>query len=351
MSVTIKQLAERANVSRGTVDKVLNKRPGVKAETRERVLRIAKEMNYHPNFLGKALVQSKDPTKLAVVLTPDYNPFIQSTIMGIRQAAEEVAPFGIQVSTKMLTSLDPAEQLRLLEELENDGYSGIAVFPIDDTAVVRKINELSAKGIVIVTFNSRIQDIHDLCFVGQDHFRGGQTAGGLMGRLLPDGGKIGIIISSRNLSCHQCRLEGFQQKIAARYPDLQIAGIYENQDRFDEAYKLTKLFLDTVPDMKGLYITGGGIAGVGKALAEYGCHRKIRVICHDLIPETIQLLEDGTVDFAIGQSAALQGYQVIQTLFNYILRRKKPKSTYLQIPITIATEDNLDQESFLAFIR
>ena len=56
MSVTIKQIAELANVSRGTVDKVLNHRPGVKAETKTKVLQIAKELNYEPNFLGKALL-------------------------------------------------------------------------------------------------------------------------------------------------------------------------------------------------------------------------------------------------------------------------------------------------------
>ena len=60
MAVTIKQIAELAEVSRGTVDKVLNGRPGVKAETKDRVLRIAKELDYKPNYLGKALVRSKE---------------------------------------------------------------------------------------------------------------------------------------------------------------------------------------------------------------------------------------------------------------------------------------------------
>ena len=41
MSVTIKQIAELANVSRGTVDKVLNARPGVKAATKAKILQIA----------------------------------------------------------------------------------------------------------------------------------------------------------------------------------------------------------------------------------------------------------------------------------------------------------------------
>ena len=202
MSVTIKQIAELANVSRGTVDKVLNHRPGVKAETKTKILQIAKELNYQPNFLGKALVQSKEPTKLGIILTPDYNPYIQALLRGINQAKEEFAPFNLDISIKMLVTLEPAELVNLLTDMSSDSYDGIAVFPIDDEQVKSKINQLADQGIIIITFNSKIEGIHDLCFLGQDHVQGGAAAAGLMGRLLPCGGEIGIIISSHNLSCN-----------------------------------------------------------------------------------------------------------------------------------------------------
>ncbi|MDD3459488.1 MAG: LacI family DNA-binding transcriptional regulator, partial [Weeksellaceae bacterium] len=86
MSITIKEIAELANVSRGTVDKVLNGRPGVKSETKNRVLKIAKELNYKPNYLGKALVQHKEKTRIGVILTPEYNPYIHEIIQGIHSA-------------------------------------------------------------------------------------------------------------------------------------------------------------------------------------------------------------------------------------------------------------------------
>ena len=151
MSVTIKQIAELANVSRGTVDKVLNGRPGVKEETKQKVLQIAKELNYHPNFLGKALVQSKTPLKIGVVLTPDYNPYIQATLKGIKQAEEEFSPFSLSVTVKMLTTLEPAELVNILTNMSEDGYAGIALLPIDDDQVKRKINQLAEQGIRIIT--------------------------------------------------------------------------------------------------------------------------------------------------------------------------------------------------------
>ena len=342
MGVTIKQIAELANVSRGTVDKVLNNRPGVKAETKEKILQIAKELNYQPNFLGKALVQSKDPTKLGIILIPDYNPFIQATLKGIHQATEEFAPFGLNISIKMLTTLEPAELVNLLTDMSMDGYDGIAVFPIDDVQVKNKINQLVEQGIVIVTFNSKIEGINDLCFLGQDHIKGGAAAAGLMGRLLPGGGELGIIISFHNLSCHQCRLNGFREKIASSYPGLKIVEIRENQDRKEEAFKTTLEYCNRYPNLKGIYITGGGIGGVGSALEIAGRAREMKVVCHDLVPDTVTLLQNGTVDFAIGQSATHQGYQLVKILFDYIIKRQKPETYYMKIPITIATEDTID---------
>lgn len=341
MAVTIKQIAELANVSRGTVDKVLNHRPGVKEETKLKVRKIAKELNYQPNFLGKALVQSKEPIKIGIILTPEYNPFIQEMLQGVKNAQDEYRAFGIDVCIKMPISLEPAEQISILNELETNGVSGIAVFPIDDDIVRKKINQLVDKGICIVTFNSKLEGTNDICFVGQNHEKGGRTAAGLMCKLLPQGGAVGVIISSYNLSCHKDRLKGFLDKVKETAIPISILSVHENQDRKDDAFKLTLEYCNQNPDLRGIYITGGGIAGVGSALNILKLTNKVHVICHDLVPDTLMLLENGTVDFALGQSPVLQGYQLVKILFEYLVKKQKPVTPYIEIPITIATKDSV----------
>lgn len=341
MPVTIKQIAELANVSRGTVDKVLNDRPGVKNETRKKVLEIAEGLNYQPNFIGKALVQSKDPIKIGIILTPEYNPFIQEMLLGVKNAQEEYKAFGIEVNIKMPISLEPAEQISILTELENDRVSGIAVFPIDDDRVRTKINQLIDSGIAVITFNSKLQGTNDMCFIGQDHKKGGRTVAGLMSKLLPEGGEVGIIISSYNLSCHKDRLQGFMDKINLNSFPIHILDIRENQDRKDEAFKITLEYFNKVPDLKGIYITGGGVSGVGNALRILEKTDQVALICHDLVPETLKLLEDGTVDFALGQSPEFQGYQLVKILFDYLIKKVRPSATYIEVPITISTQDSL----------
>ena len=341
MAVTIKQIAKLAGVSRGTVDKVLNHRPGVKEETKLKVLKIAKEMNYQPNFLGKALVQSKEPVKIGIVLTPDYNPFIQEMLTGVQNAQKEYEVFGIEIIIKMPVSLEPAEQISILNEMENEQVAGIAIFPIGDPRVRTKINQLVDKGIALITFNSVLDGVNDMCFIGQDHKKGGRTAAGLMSKLLPNGGSIGIIISSYQLSCHQDRLQSFLEKTKETLHPLTILKVEENQDRKEDAFKITLEYLNQFPELDGIYITGGGIAGVGSAISLSAKKKKIFLICHDLIPDTLMLLKDGTVDFALGQSPEFQGYQLVKILFDYLIKKQKPPSKHIEIPITIATQDSI----------
>ena len=67
MRATIKMIAEKAGVSIGTVDRVLHDRPYVKAEVRERILRVMEELDYHPNRMASALALSGILRHLTVV--------------------------------------------------------------------------------------------------------------------------------------------------------------------------------------------------------------------------------------------------------------------------------------------
>lgn len=64
MAVTIRQIAVVAGVSRGTVDRVLHNRPGVKPEIAEHVRKISQDLGYEPNRAGKILAARKQPLKI-----------------------------------------------------------------------------------------------------------------------------------------------------------------------------------------------------------------------------------------------------------------------------------------------
>ena len=72
---TIKEIAALAGVSRGTVDRVLNHRGAVSPQTAEKILEIARSLDYRPNKAGIVLAAQKRKLKLGVVLLGRGNPF------------------------------------------------------------------------------------------------------------------------------------------------------------------------------------------------------------------------------------------------------------------------------------
>ena len=97
MKVTIKKIAEVANVSRGTVDRALNHRPGINPEVAQRILKIADELGYQPDPAAKALAARRYvPKKIGVLLCSEGNPFFRKVIEGVDHALEELQHFGIE---------------------------------------------------------------------------------------------------------------------------------------------------------------------------------------------------------------------------------------------------------------
>jgi len=342
MRVTIKKIAELANVSRGTVDRVLNNRPGVKEDVRKKVKEIADALDYKPNMIGKALVNLKKPIDIGVILAPDYNPFVDEIKRGVQSAYQELYDSGVKIDVQVIKSLDAEEQINALNRLLKDGVSAISMVPIENDVIRECMNKIIENGIPIVTFNSDIKGTNRLCFVGQDHILGGRVAGGLMGKVLKGTGKIAIITSSLNLLCHQQRIEGFKTKIAEDYRDIEIVKIQDNEDMEVKAFELTLSFCEKIKDLSGIYITGGGVSGLGKALKILGRGGEMKVVCHDFVQSTIDLLKERVIDFTIGQDPFRQGYLPVRILYDYLISGKTPEDEFIKTNIDIRTEENIN---------
>lgn len=59
MAITLRQVAKLANISVATASRVLNNRPGVRPEIRERVWQVIREHNYQPNLVARSLAKTR----------------------------------------------------------------------------------------------------------------------------------------------------------------------------------------------------------------------------------------------------------------------------------------------------
>ena len=98
--VTMKKIAELCGVSRGTVDRALNGRGRVNAETAAMIKKMAEQLGYEPNPAGKALAARKNHPVIGVLLPSEGNAFFNDAIHGMDRAASSYAIYGRSATTR-----------------------------------------------------------------------------------------------------------------------------------------------------------------------------------------------------------------------------------------------------------
>lgn len=338
MKVTIKQIAELAGVSRGTVDRALNNRPGVKAEVQDRIKKIASDLGYKPNPAAKALADNRYNTKkIGVILNSDGNPFYEEVLHGVRAALNTFAEFGLKSSIKTMKGYDADLQIKLIDQLVSEKVKGIVITPINTPEVVNKINELKNQKIEVVTINSDVLDSARLAYVGCRYKKSGTVAAGLMGMISSGSNERYAVIGSseKNLAVER-RIQGITETIHQDFPWIEITDIIQNEDSDTISYTLVKELLDSKQDLDGICFAGAGNEGGMKAVLESG--KKLKIVAFDLTEVIRRGLKDGTVVDAVCQEPYKQGFEGTEILAKYLLWNEKPKNELNHTELSIVTK-------------
>ena len=160
--VTTKQIAERCGVSRITVDRALNGRPGLSEQKRQIIIKTAQEMGYRPHCLAQALVRGESRS-LGVVVFDLKNAFFAQLVDAFQKAA-----FGQDyVTYVMLTNKDAALEKKCIEHLLSRQVDAIAL----DSAIADPEYPayLGALGVPVLSMLNRISS--DIPLLGFDDRR------------------------------------------------------------------------------------------------------------------------------------------------------------------------------------
>ncbi len=297
----IADVAARAQVSTATVDRVLNRRPGVREATTQKVLKAAAELNYLPeNDLYAALTPSA--MRISFILPKGTNRFINMLGDTITYSRESWAPYNVKCKVDYIEGFNP-EVLAATLRRQAERADGIACMAIEHPLVRDAVEELVSKGRHVITLITDISNTRRAAYIGLDNRAAGRTAAYLIARFIgPRPAKVAIIAGSLSYRAHEEREMGFLYLFQELFPMVEVVGLREGLDSAEENYRLTRQLLQQSPDLAGIYNIGGASDGVARAIQEAGLAHKIVFIGHGLTPDTRALLIDGTMDAVITQN-------------------------------------------------
>ena len=166
---TIHDVAAAAGVSLGTVSKGLNGTGQLREETRERVHRAAKRLNFRPNHLAQSLLRGRSFT-IGLISTDRYGRFSIPVLEGIEDALEDA-----RVSVFLCNGADdPDREREHVEQLLAKRVDGIIVTARRTDP--RSRLKLPAHSVPVLYAFAQVQDAKALCLLPDD-LGGGRLAG------------------------------------------------------------------------------------------------------------------------------------------------------------------------------
>ena len=324
MRATIKMIAEKAGVSIGTVDRVLHDRPYVKAEVRERILRVMEELDYHPNRMASALALSGIPRHLTVVQPVWVGYVYEEMAAGVARFLEEHRDFNVSVEVLEYPQEDVGTCLRQMEKAVRDGAQAIALCATDCQEVREKLAEMAARQVPVVTFNSDIPAGDRMCYVGEDAHHAGRVAGDIAFKFLRPGDHPLVVYAGPSYAGHKARTEGFLERLGELGFDSGACRVAATHNNYDETYAAVKQALQD-PALTYIYMANRSVPACVRAIEDRGAAERVRVLAHDSNPLVGQFLREGKVDFTIDQDLAYQSYQALTLLFRFLAEHKPPE--------------------------
>lgn len=300
---TIADIARTAGVGTATVDRVLNRRPGVNAETVQKVLQAVEELGAPQQQPGRPRKSAN--ARFAYVLPADETPFFELVERQIAQSASDFRHAHITEVTHRIDAADPARFAEQLAEVAD--CDGVALLAPDLPPIKRAVNELVRAGVHVVTLFSDVAGCMRETYIGADNRAAGRTAGLLLGRMAGQQKRRDVLLLSSQATRLSSEIErriGFAQVLEERFPELTMlrtADLPADDDGACEAL-LQILKSEIEPErVAGIYNVGSGSAGVARALAQAGLTAKAGVVAHDFTDAHASLLGANHLSYVLHQ--------------------------------------------------
>ena len=252
--------------------------------------------------------------KFAVVVHDSGNSFIAEFKRGADAAAKAL---GITVDVLGPDAQVIEKQVVVLENAIQAGYDGIACICLDDAAFQSAVDTCAQKGIPFVTFNADDGD-YGIGYAGAIEYNLAYDFADYFFSTVVQGEKD-YIICTADSALPVCveRADGIKAA-ASKYGFNLVTTVDLGYDFSQGTGVMENTLTAYYPDCKVYVGTDHFSQSIGTAIQSRGIGDETYAGCFDLMEQTIQYLQGGSVDLIVGQNPFLQSYYAIVMLYNYL---------------------------------
>lgn len=243
------------------------------------------------------------------------NPFFVPTVYGIQDAC---ALLGCTYQWTGSETSDVAQMVNAMNAAIAGKADGIAVAIVDPKGFDAPTARAMQAGIPVFSYNADAPAggaNKRLAYIGQDLYQSGVQVGERIVKLV-DSGLVPIFIATPGQLNIQPRFNGAKAAIEKSGKKINVQMIASGPTVNEELSKIKAYYLGH-QDLKGMFaVDAGSTQGVAETMKQYNLQKKgVHAGGYDLLPKTLQLIDEGALDFTVDQQPYLQGFYTVMEMF------------------------------------
>ncbi|MBO4639121.1 MAG: substrate-binding domain-containing protein [Treponema sp.] len=335
--MTLAEIAEYANVSVGTVDRVIHNRKGVSEKTKKLILEIIDKYGYQPNPIASQLKSNK-PLVIGVLLPylETGCDYYRNLFDGMNQAVKQLNPFKIELKLIDFDRNIPGDAIKKCTPFLEQPFDALITTPVVPEDHMEIISKLGDKPFVYI--DTPLGTTQPLVTISQNPYKGGYCAGRIM-RMFQNGGKFACVRMYSSAYNLRERVRGFTDYIQKDAGSTVLDELYTGVTDAGY-YNFMKELFQKHNDIKGIFVPHAEVNLTAYFLVDQGLKSRVTVIGYDLVEQNRQGLLDGSIDCIIGQRPEQQGLEAVYKLYQYCLLHQQVPAR-VDMPIDVYFKENI----------
>lgn len=340
---TIADLAREAEVSISTINRILSGSSGVRALTVQRVQSAAERIGFYGlGAIEDRLKKSVPHYRFGFLLQQSSRDLYQLFAREITAACRARQLDVVDPLVEFVDELTPENIATQLLAL-GDHCDAVAMIAADHPLIGQTIRQMRDAGTPVVTYITDQSAPERAAYVGTDNWKLGRTAAWLISQMTHGPGRIAVYQGNHRYQCQDVADASFRSFLREHAPHLSIDDSRPTHEDSREAYNMVKDLLATPDELQGIFIVGGGISGVLRALRETDRARRknIKLICRDIGPETRKGLSEGLITAALCHPLRETSQTLVNALIDAVDAETASATVHHIVPFEIITPENV----------
>lgn len=317
--VTIKDVAQKAGVSLGAVNKALAGKPGISEKRRKEIIEIAHEMGYQINSVAQ--IMSRKPMTIGVVIPySEDDKYFKAMKMGMEKEFRHLEKYKVNSAFYFVTDDEKSQNIENFTAwLLDMDVKAVCICPRRFDYMAEMVDKVIKTKLPLFLSGGGIEPPEEcITMVSVDSYLSGRMAADFLYAVNGKNIKAAVFGNSlENITVYK-KVYAFTEWLK-KYGVGEPA-VLEDNDNKEITLENIKTLLAAKPDLNSIYVSNANCLPIVKYIEESGLKDKITVVATDYSESIKGHVENGTINAVLLQNEDEVGRKIISHAYNYLVK-------------------------------